>query len=59
VRTFPDKEFLFEGIAAGLALFPMAMIATHDLVWGLLGGLSTGIATGIGLYSSVTWDRGW
>jgi hypothetical protein len=41
------------------AALRLATVLTHDVVWGMLSGISTAIAIGFALYSVGTWDRGW
>jgi hypothetical protein len=59
IQAQPRPASIIVGIGAGLLLFALATVLTHDVVWGMLRGISTAIAIGFALYSVGTWDRGW
>ena len=59
VQTQPRRASIIFGLAGGRLLFAAAMIATRDVFWSVLSGISGAVCTGLVLYSLGTWDRGW
>ena len=59
VQAQPRRAGVIFGLAAGLLLLVVTLVATGEVVSSVRNGILTAIISGLVLYSVGTWDRGW